>query len=214
MNSSAAIRMKRLLGAMVCVFVYFAVVSPLWAATGVPGDLAFLLSGPIGSCTAFYWRPLPGQPGRAYFLSAGHCWQERYSSPSGVRIVWAKVPGDRPTFIDILVGETDSPRVAITWSQELAETPKVGDVHMMLAVRSSDINPRFERRRLTFRQNLGDAYVYDADKCVSPGYSGAPVLTEDGRLVGIVILGNSKLCKRLYAVPMSVLYAFRPDLRP
>lgn len=214
MNVSGATGMQKLLATAVSAFLLLAIGIPLGATLGPSPELAFLLSGNYVACTALYWRPVPGQPGRAYFLSAGHCWQERYVKPTGARVVWAKVPGDRSTFMDILVGETGDVRSTIAYPQEFTETPKVGDVHVMLAMRVRSMTPRFEPRRLTFKTNLGDAYVYEADDCVAPGYSGAPVLTEDGRLVGIVILGDSKFCKRLYVVPLSVLYGFRPDLRP
>jgi hypothetical protein len=213
MNVSGATGTKKLLVAAGSIFLVVAIVNPSWATSGPSPDLAFLLSGNYLACTALYWRPVAGQPGHAYFLTAGHCWQERYMKPKDAQVVWAKVPGDRPTFMDILVGETRDVRSTIAYPQEFSATPKIGDVHIMLAMNTWSMPPRFEPRRLTFQTNLGDAYVYDADDCVVPGYSGAPVFTEDGRLVGVAILGNSKLCKRLYVVPLSVLYGFRPDLR-
>lgn len=185
------------------------------AAQAPAGGLAFALYGERGSCTAFYWRPVPGQPEEAYFLSAGHCWQDHYLKPADARVVWAKVPQNRPTFLDILIGETTDDRPTHTYPAEMLDVPKVGAVHVALIMKLVRGQPVFDRTRLTFRQDLaGDSYVYDADDCVSPSYSGSPVLAEDGRLVGVVILGDNRFCTRLYVFPVMVLYALRPDLRP
>lgn len=214
MNPPGAIRINSLLATAVFVLLFFATPGPIGATPGPSPSFAFPLMGDRVLCTGFYWRPVPEQPGRSYFLSAGHCWQQRYATPESAHVVWAKVPGDRPTFVDFLVGETRDPRIATSYFQEFTETPRVGDVHLTLVMKGRPSMPRFESLRLTFKRNLDDVYVYDADDCVSPGYSGAPVFTEDQRLVGVAILGNSRLCKRVYVVPMSVLYSFRPDLRP
>lgn len=179
------------------------------------GDLAFVLQGERGICTAFFWREVPGQPGQAYFLSAGHCWQAQYAAPQHAKVVWAEVPDSHVALLDILIVETIDGRPVRFYPREMLAEPHRGDVAYALVRKEPAGPPAFERMPVTFKGALGgDDCVYDADRCVFPAYSGAPVLTSDDRLVGVVILGDRNSCKRLYVFPMTTLYALRPDLRP
>ena len=189
-----------------------AIVMPA-AASDYPQNLAFLLAGERAGCTGFYWRANLREPGHAYFLSAGHCWQQRYVKPREAKVLWATVSDNRPSFIDVLIGETPDERPVPTYPQEFLDEPTVGDAYTSIAMRVG-VEPTFETFRLTFKRNLGDAYEYEADRCLAPGYSGAPVLTEDGRLVGVAILRDRRFCNRVYAFPMQLLYMLRPDLHP
>lgn len=183
-------------------------------------------SGGSAFCHSFYYKPAGEikKYHRVIFLSAGHC-------PTRNNIGDIVVHGQQSSQIvktlllidnwtveakfsyDFYMGSIVERRpvptfFTIDWAHSI---PRHGEKVLTVAT-PAVIGQTPELQWLRFREMREDGLlIFEAEKDIREGFSGAPVATDKGRLLGI-LLGSGVHTARLYAVmPITrVIHAIRP----
>jgi hypothetical protein len=180
------------------------------------------------SCTAFYWRQRMLEPSgwydsrrvaAAWYLTAGHCHRAtfmRLGNDHWFRFNPAVTVQDEGIDFAAIRG-LETRRVPV-FPRPYTGEPQPGEVHITVGFaghgpRTEDVRGSLRSQALTFlRRAHSGEYVYRSSSWPIGGNSGSPVLTQDGRLVGILwgyAMANQEIT---YVTPIAAISRYAPWL--
>jgi len=153
------------------------------------------LSGGKPVCAAFYWKVRAknsrGEISRSFYLSTGHVKTGRLVRDPNDDFTYRKTTVlfqiNKSDFApDFLVGTMSDERINPTYFKELTGNLKDSEPVFMAKI-MPERGKTIELQRLQMIEDRGDYLSFRSEYAAQEGMSGLPVVTGDGKLVGIFI---------------------------